>query len=176
MLNRQVTSYVFVGQAESIKFEQFNAVLLKINRHRCYRFFANTLEKLIEHIFNIILFGLCREILEAYSAEMKKLAMTLLSQLAKALKMDDAEMKELLKEGAQSMRMNYYPPCPEPDLAIGFSPHSDADALTILFQLKETEGLQIRKDGKWVSVKPLHNSFVVNVGDILEVHICLLSF
>lgn len=113
--------------------------------------------------------GLCRETMEAYSAEMKKLAMTLLGQLAMALKMDDEEMRLLFNEGVQSMRMNYYPPCPEPDIAIGFTPHSDADALTILFQLNGTEGLQIRKDGKWVLVRPLHNAFVVNLGDIMEV-------
>ncbi|KAK4491612.1 hypothetical protein RD792_002367 [Penstemon davidsonii] len=110
-----------------------------------------------------------RETMEAYSAEMKRVAKTFLNQLAKALNMDDEEMRELFSEGVQSMRMNYYPPCPEPDLAIGFNPHSDADALTILFQLNETDGLQIRKDGKWVPVKPLQNSFVVNVGDIMEI-------
>ncbi|KAI3466784.1 hypothetical protein Pfo_023447 [Paulownia fortunei] len=110
-----------------------------------------------------------RETLEAYSAEMKKLAITLLGQLAKALNMDDEEIRELFNDGVQSMRMNCYPPCPEPYIAIGFTPHSDADALTILFQLNDTEGLQIRKDGKWVPVKPLHNAFVVNLGDIMEI-------
>lgn len=110
-----------------------------------------------------------RGTLETYSREVKKLAMTILSQMAKALKMDDEEMRDLFNNGVQSMRLNYYPPCPEPDKAIGFTPHSDADALTILYQLNETEGLQIRKDGKWVSVKPLPNAFVVNIGDIMEI-------
>lgn len=102
--------------------------------------------------------------------EAKNLAMIILAYMARALEMDAEEMRELFTNGVQSMRMNYYPPCPEPDMAIGFSPHSDADALTILFQLNETEGLQIRKDGKWVSIKPLPNAFVVNIGDIMEVY------
>jgi isopenicillin N synthase-like dioxygenase len=101
--------------------------------------------------------------------EVKKLAMAILGHMAKALKMDAEEMVELFTDGVQSMRMNYYPPCPKPNKTIGFSPHSDADALTILYQLNETEGLQIRKDGRWVSVKPLPNAFVVNIGDIMEV-------
>ena len=54
--------------------------------------------------------------------------------------------------------------------SVGFSPNSDAGALTILFQLNETEGLQIRKDGKWVSMKSHPNAFVVNIGDIMEVY------
>ncbi|XAR66643.1 Codeine 3-O-demethylase [Bertholletia excelsa] len=110
-----------------------------------------------------------REVLELYSMEVKKLAMTILGQMAKALKMDKEEMTELFTDGVQSMRINYYPPCPEPDMAMGFTPHSDADALTILYQLNDTEGLQIRKEGKWVYVRPLQNAFVVNVGDIMEI-------
>ncbi|KAL3522613.1 hypothetical protein ACH5RR_015447 [Cinchona calisaya] len=110
-----------------------------------------------------------RATIEAYSREVKNLAMILLRQMGKVLRIDDEEMKELFSDGVQSMRMNYYPPCPEPEMAIGFNAHSDADALTILFQLNETEGLQIRKDGKWVPVMPLQDAFVVNVGDIMEI-------
>ncbi|KAJ9557890.1 hypothetical protein OSB04_012504 [Centaurea solstitialis] len=110
-----------------------------------------------------------RDKLEDYSKEMRKLAMAILGQMAKALEMDGDEMRELFHDGVQSIRMNYYPPCPEPELALGFSPHSDADALTILYQLNETEGLRIRKDGKWVAIKPLPHALVVNIGDIMEI-------
>ncbi|CAK9321152.1 unnamed protein product [Citrullus colocynthis] len=110
-----------------------------------------------------------RETLEAYSTEVKKLAIVILDHLAGALKMDVEEMRELFRDGVQSVRMNYYPPCPEPDKAIGISAHSDADALTVLYQLNEAEGLQIRKDGRWVAVKPLPNALVVNIGDIMEI-------
>ncbi|XP_002532986.2 probable 2-oxoglutarate/Fe(II)-dependent dioxygenase [Ricinus communis] len=110
-----------------------------------------------------------RETLKTYCIETKKLGMEILSHMAKALKMDIEEMKEQFNDGFQVMRMNYYPPCPEPKKAIGFTPHSDADALTILFQLNETDGLQIRKDGRWVPIKPLPNAFVVNVGDMMEI-------
>ncbi|KAL4386935.1 hypothetical protein GQ457_09G003400 [Hibiscus cannabinus] len=110
-----------------------------------------------------------REIMEVYCIEVKNLAMRTLDYMAKALKMDGEEMREMFYDGVQSIRMNYYPPCPQPDMTIGFSPHSDADALTILFQLDETEGLQVRKDGNWVPIKPLPNAFVVNIGDIMEI-------
>ncbi|CAI0560784.1 unnamed protein product [Linum tenue] len=102
--------------------------------------------------------------------EMRKLALKILSHMSRALGMDVNEMEDLFTNGVQSIRMNYYPPCPEPNKTIGFTPHSDADALTILYQLNETEGLQIRKDGKWVPIKPLPDAFVVNVGDIMEVY------
>jgi len=66
--------------------------------------------------------------------------------------------------------MNYYPPCPQPELVIGLNGHSNAVGLTILLQLNEMEGLQIKKDGMWIPVIPLPNAFVVNIGDILEVN------
>lgn len=118
---------------------------------------------------NLTSYLCCRNTLQSYSIEVKNLAIEILGHMAKSLKMDAEEMRELFSDGVQSMRMNYYPPCSEPDKAIGFTPHSDAVALTILSQLTETEGLQIRKDGRWVPVTPLQNAFVVNIGDIMEV-------
>ncbi|XVE71546.1 hypothetical protein DITRI_Ditri10aG0159600 [Diplodiscus trichospermus] len=110
-----------------------------------------------------------RETLEAYSIEMRNLAMQMLEFMANALGMDLNDMRVLFEEGHQAMRMNYYPPCPEPELAIGFNSHSDATALTILLQINEMEGLQIRKNGLWIPVKPLPNAFVINIGDIMEI-------
>lgn len=111
----------------------------------------------------------CREAVEDYSAELRNLAMRILQQMARALRMDFNEIKENYEEGWQSMRMNYYPPCPQPELVIGLNPHSDAGGLTILLQVNEMEGLQIRKEGEWIPVKPLPDSFVINIGDSLEV-------
>uniref|UniRef100_A0A7N2LQG2 Fe2OG dioxygenase domain-containing protein n=1 Tax=Quercus lobata TaxID=97700 RepID=A0A7N2LQG2_QUELO len=107
--------------------------------------------------------------LDAYSAELKDLAMKILELMAKALGMEHNDMRSLFEEGFQGMRMNYYPPCPQPELAIGLNAHSDAGGLTILLQVNEMEGLQIRKDGRWISIKPLPNAFIVNIGDILEI-------
>jgi isopenicillin N synthase-like dioxygenase len=111
----------------------------------------------------------CRDTLEAYSAELKNLAMKILYLMAKALRMKPDEIKDMFEEGSQMMRMNYYPPCPQPELVMGLNSHSDAIGLTILLQVSEVEGLQIRKSGKWIPVQPLPNAFVINIGDMLEV-------
>ena len=100
---------------------------------------------------------------------MKNLAMTIFEHIEKALKIDAKKIGELFEDGIQSMRMNYYPPCPQPEKVVGLTPHSDATGLTILLQVSEVEGLQIRKDGTWVPVKPLPDAFIVNIGDVLEV-------
>ncbi|KAL3534338.1 hypothetical protein ACH5RR_002799 [Cinchona calisaya] len=110
-----------------------------------------------------------RETIEEYSLELRNLAVKLLNQMAKALGMKLEDMTVLFEEGIQSMRMNYYPPCPQPEMVTGLCPHSDGVGLTILLQVNEVEGLQIKKDGAWIPVMPLPNAFVVNVGDIIEI-------
>ncbi|XP_049385877.1 protein SRG1-like isoform X1 [Solanum stenotomum] len=110
-----------------------------------------------------------RETIEEYADEIKKLSMKVLEILGKALGIDEKEVKSLFEEGMQSMRMNYYPPCPQPDKVMGITPHSDATGLTILLQVNETQGLQIRKDGIWIPIEPIPNAFIVNVGDAFEI-------
>ncbi|XP_058196060.1 protein SRG1-like [Rhododendron vialii] len=110
-----------------------------------------------------------RDTLDNYANELKHLAVKILDFMSKALKMKAEEMRDLFEEGRQSMRMNYYPPCPQPEKVNGLTPHSDGAGLTILLQINEMEGLQIKKDGMWVPVKPIPQTFVVNIGDSLEI-------
>jgi len=72
------------------------------------------------------------------------------------------------QDGSQLLVVNCYPSCPEPDLTLGIPPHSDYGFLTLLLQ-DEVKGLQIQHEGRWVTVEPIPNSFVINVGDHLEV-------
>ena len=88
--------------------------------------------------------------------------------LGKALKMEKREV-EVFEDGIQNMRMTYYPPCPQPDLVMGLSAHSDASGITILNQINGVNGLQIHKDGDWIPVNITSDALVVNIGDILEV-------
>jgi isopenicillin N synthase-like dioxygenase len=90
--------------------------------------------------------------------------------MAKAIKIQkQSEMLDFFKEGEQTIRMGYYPPCPQPEQVIGLDAHSDISALTILLQVNEMQGLQIKKDGSWVPINPLPDAFVINIGDMLEV-------
>ena len=107
--------------------------------------------------------------MESYISELQILAMTVFGLMAKALKIDKREMEEMFDDGMQSVRMSYYPPCPQPEMVTGLRPHSDATCITILLQVNGGEGFQIKKDGIWIPVSFLPDAFVVNVGDTLEV-------
>ncbi|CAM0907861.1 unnamed protein product [Alopecurus aequalis] len=69
-----------------------------------------------------------------------------------------------------TFRMNYYPPCTStPEKVLGFSPHSDGSFITILLEVNSVPGLQIRRHGAWIPVKPRGDALLVNVGDFLEI-------
>ncbi|KAF5752778.1 protein SRG1-like [Tripterygium wilfordii] len=110
-----------------------------------------------------------RNTLERYITELQELGMRLLGVMARALKIEREEVVELFEDGMQSVRMTYYPKCPQPELVMGFTPHSDATGITILNQLNGVDGLEIMKDGVWIPVNFQPDAFVVNVGDILEI-------
>ncbi|KAL4563431.1 hypothetical protein LXL04_027473 [Taraxacum kok-saghyz] len=112
-----------------------------------------------------------RDTMENYLQELQKLAINLLSLIGQAVDIDKKEIEDIFEDGMQSVRMTYYPPCPEPDLVIGLTPHSDASGITILLQVNDVDGLQVKKDGVWIPVSFLPDALVVNVGDILEVWI-----
>ncbi|KAK8468968.1 hypothetical protein PHAVU_006G168190 [Phaseolus vulgaris] len=109
-----------------------------------------------------------RSILELYINELQNVGMRVVGLLGKALKMEKREV-EVFEDGIQNMRMTYYPPCPQPDLVMGLSAHSDASGITILNQINGVNGLQIHKDGDWIPVNITSDALVVNIGDILEI-------
>ncbi|MCO5610970.1 hypothetical protein L7F22_065217 [Adiantum nelumboides] len=68
----------------------------------------------------------------------------------------------------ETMGFNYYPACPNPDLTLGLSSHSDLGSLTIIMQ-DEVKGLQVRRGDVWIDVVHVPNSFIVLLGDQLEI-------
>jgi flavonol synthase len=85
-----------------------------------------------------------------------------------------------LKEGAGGeeieymLKINYYPPCPRPDLTLGVAAHTDLSALTILVP-NEVPGLQIFKDGNWFEAKYIPNALIIHIGDQIEVIFLVLN-
>ncbi|KAK4399302.1 Codeine O-demethylase [Sesamum angolense] len=94
-----------------------------------------------------------RETLEAYILELQKLSRALFGLIAEALKIDRTEIEEMFEDGLQSIRVNYYPPCPEPNKVNGLTPHSDATGITILLQLNGVDGFQILSNGLYKSIE-----------------------
>lgn len=111
-----------------------------------------------------------------YANESKTVFLKLVEAILESLELTTTEKKtrepeEILKEfedGSHLMVLNCYPPCPQPELTFGMPPHSDYGFVTLVLQ-DEIEGLQIMSQNRWHTVQPVPNSFVVNVGDHLEI-------
>ncbi|GLJ42595.1 hypothetical protein SUGI_0882910 [Cryptomeria japonica] len=110
----------------------------------------------------------CREIAGTYAKEIRALTLRLLAAISEAMEKDSDYLNTIFKKHRQVMNINYYPPCPNPDLTLGVAPHSDATGITLLMQ-GLVSGLQVLKDGEWFAVEPTPNALVVNLGDQLQV-------
>ncbi|TVU46144.1 hypothetical protein EJB05_05662, partial [Eragrostis curvula] len=111
-----------------------------------------------------------RKALEEYAVAMEELAFKLLELIARSLNLRPGRLHGFFREQTTYTRINRYPPCPRPDLVLGLGRHKDSGALAILCQ-DDVGGLDVRRpsDGEWVRVKPVAGSFIVNVGDIIQV-------
>ncbi|XP_023728273.1 gibberellin 2-beta-dioxygenase 8 [Lactuca sativa] len=65
------------------------------------------------------------------------------------------------------LRLNRYPACPISLEVFGLMPHTDSDFLTILHQ-DQIGGLQLVKDGRWISIKPNPEALIINIGDLFQ--------
>ncbi|KAK6939837.1 Non-hem dioxygenase N-terminal domain [Dillenia turbinata] len=111
-----------------------------------------------------------REVTEEYNKELLRVTYQLLELLSEGLGLDANILKSHLggEEIETEMKINMYPPCPQPELALGVEPHTDMSALTLLVP-NDVPGLQVRKDGNWVAVDYIPSALFVHVGDQIEV-------
>ncbi|KAI4337785.1 hypothetical protein L6164_016160 [Bauhinia variegata] len=111
-----------------------------------------------------------REVTEEYTMEMLRVTDKVLEVLSEGLGLEGNVLKSKL--GGENieleMKINMYPPCPQPQLALGVESHTDMSALTLLVP-NDVPGLQVWKDNNWVAVDYLQNALFVHVGDQLEV-------
>ncbi|KAL5076609.1 hypothetical protein RYX36_015593 [Vicia faba] len=111
-----------------------------------------------------------REVTEEYNKEILRVTNNILERLSEGLALESNALKSCLggDEVELEMKINMYPPCPQPELALGVEPHTDMSALTLLVS-NDVPGLQVWKENNWVAVNYLQNALFVHIGDQLEV-------
>nr|ABB70119.1 anthocyanidin synthase [Pyrus communis] len=106
-----------------------------------------------------------------YAKQLRELATKVLKVLSLGLGLDEGRLeKEVggLEELLLQMKINYYPKCPQPELALGVEAHTDVSALTFILH-NMVPGLQLFYEGKWVTAECVPNSIVMHIGDTLEI-------
>ncbi|CAO2815142.1 unnamed protein product [Amaranthus hypochondriacus] len=115
---------------------------------------------------------LFRNVAQEYADDVEKLGFKLMELIALSLGLEANRFDRFFEDQTTSfIRLNHYPPCPAPHLALGVGRHKDAGVLTILAQDNDVEGLEVKRksDGKWIRVKSVPASFIINVGDTIQV-------
>lgn len=113
----------------------------------------------------------CREVMDEYGEELLKLCGRLMKVLSINLGLGVEELQKAFGGNniGSCLRVNFYPKCPQPDLTLGLSSHSDPGGITLLLPDANVPGLQVRRNNSWVTVKPASHAFIVNIGDQIQV-------
>ncbi|CAN4109720.1 unnamed protein product [Withania somnifera] len=114
----------------------------------------------------------CRKVVSEYGEELEKLSRRLTKILSIGLGLNEDYIHQSFggdSETSACLRANFYPKCPQPDLTLGLSPHSDPGGITIVLPDTDIASLQIRHGNNWLTINPIPNAFIVNVGDQIQV-------
>ncbi|KAF7816488.1 putative 2-oxoglutarate-dependent dioxygenase [Senna tora] len=113
----------------------------------------------------------CRDVFDEYGREVVKLCGRLMKVLSLNLGLHEGFLQNAFggEDIGACLRVNFYPKCPKPELTLGLSSHSDPGGMTLLLPDDQVPGLQVRKSGDWITVKPLPHAFIVNIGDQIQV-------
>ncbi|KAJ8774823.1 hypothetical protein K2173_017269 [Erythroxylum novogranatense] len=110
-----------------------------------------------------------REMLEMHGEYMKQVTISITRLIAKGLGIEDQKLCKAYEKGRYGVRINFYPPCPEPDRVVGASAHADISGISLLLDYGKMPGLQVLKDEKWVFVEPVDGAIVVIIGQMTEI-------
>ncbi|KAI7989462.1 Gibberellin 3-beta-dioxygenase 1 [Camellia lanceoleosa] len=113
-------------------------------------------------------------VMEDYQKEMQALSEIIMGLMVTSLGLTHEDVKwfkpnNRSKPPQALLQLNSYPVCPDPSQAMGLAPHTDSSLLTLLYQ-SNTSGLQVlHGNSGWVTVPPLADALVVNVGDLMHI-------
>lgn len=112
---------------------------------------------------------LLRETVLDYMTAMTQLGHTLMAGIALSLGLTESYFRERYTwEPLTLFRIFNYPPVAElSESQWGVGEHTDYGLLTILKQ-DNSGGLQIKVNQRWIEAPPIPNSFVCNIGDMLD--------
>jgi isopenicillin N synthase-like dioxygenase len=109
---------------------------------------------------------------EAYYRRANRLANDLMGLFALALDLPEDFFLDKLDKNMSALRIIRYPEQHEAPLPgqLRSGAHTDYGTLTILMSDRAAGGLQAQhRDGYWVDIVPEPDSYVVNIGDVMQI-------
>nr|AFK49123.1 unknown [Lotus japonicus] len=100
-----------------------------------------------------------------YETHLSRIATTLFEAMAKNLDLNLETSKSYLSVDTGMVRVYRYP---RGSVGWGMEVHTDSSILSILNQDDQVSGLEVLKDDRWLIVKPISNTLIVNLGDMMQ--------
>lgn len=109
-----------------------------------------------------------REVAEEWRAHLVTISRKLLRSWAEALGAEPTHFDDAFADEASLLKIVRYPgsDAEEPQQGVGI--HKDGGVLTLLWVEPGKKGLQVERDGEWVDAPPIDDTFIVNIGEMLE--------
>ncbi|KAA8517403.1 hypothetical protein F0562_017696 [Nyssa sinensis] len=97
----------------------------------------------------------CRGLTAEYGDELVKLCGKLMKVLSVNLGLGEEYLQKAFggEDVGACLRANFYPKCPQPDLTLGLSSHSDPGGMTLLLPDDHVSGLQVLSNATYKSVE-----------------------
>ncbi|CAN8253221.1 unnamed protein product [Cochlearia groenlandica] len=110
-----------------------------------------------------------RVLMEEYGNHITRIAISLFEAMAQTLDLDLSgdQRPKYLSESTGLIRVYRYPARPDQAEDIGMEVHTDSSVISIIKE-DEVGGLEITKGEEWYRVKPVANTLVVNLGDMMQ--------
>lgn len=108
-----------------------------------------------------------RPVIEAWTARLSAIGHALLAEWAVALGASADHFDATFAKPSTLLKLVRYPG--RTDTGQGVGAHKDPGILTLLLVEPGKAGLQVERDGGWFDVPPVEGTFVVNIGELLEV-------
>lgn len=109
-----------------------------------------------------------REVVLRYQHELSQLAIRLVRAFAAALGQPENVFEQIYApDPVYLLKIIRYPGREATESDQGVGAHKDGGFVTVLLQDVQ-EGLEVEYAGGWISAPPIPNTFVVNIGEILE--------
>ncbi|XP_077221386.1 gibberellin 2-beta-dioxygenase 8-like isoform X2 [Tasmannia lanceolata] len=118
-------------------------------------------------IFESTEYNSLRLAIQEFASAVSELAHRIAEILAENMGHDSGYFVDNCSASTCYLRLNRYPPCPISSEVFGLMPHTDSDFLTVLSQ-DQVGGLQLLEDETWITVKPIPEALIVNIGDLCE--------
>ncbi|KAF7816115.1 Gibberellin 2-beta-dioxygenase 8 [Senna tora] len=141
-----------------------------INLVEGFNVFLAQLSQFQPHHHQLPLLESFRVVLVEYGKHVSTIATTLFDAMVKNLdlKLDPSKRSSYISQTTGNVRVYRYPPCFDAKGGLGLEAHTDSSVVSILAQHDTVSGLQFLRHQRWLTLNPIPNTLIVNIGDMMQ--------